>query len=124
MSATTVRIRIRAASIIAILMLLCGIQLCFESADCKNAAAKHEVKQSAEDKAIDIVAKQKKVKEWLANFKGPDQTSKIGGHASFRVDGHKGDRYTVIVAEDLPDRLVTFNIYDVNIRTGKATSQF
>ena len=74
-------------------------------------------------KAIDIVKNLAEVKAWLKQFSNEDGTSPItGGKAIVAVDSVNGDVYSIHAFESLTERNVTFNWYDVNLKTGIVTN--
>jgi hypothetical protein len=89
-------------------------------ADKSPALKSKAARKSPEDRAIDLVQKQKEVRQWSALFKNGINPA-TGGRPGFMIDNHKGDLYTVRVVEDMPERSLTFKFYDVNIKTGKVT---
>jgi hypothetical protein len=79
-------------------------------------------KEAGEDLAINLVNQRSEVKHWLSEFNGPNGTSpKTHGRPSWSIEEHKGNVYLVHVLEDMPDRLISFGFYDVNIKTKKVT---
>lgn len=83
---------------------------------------------SNEQRVVDLVKNLPDVKNWLAIFTGPGGTaSKSGGKPMFRIEEQNGEIYTVRAYEDVPSpeaHTATFNVFEVNVKTGKISKQF
>jgi hypothetical protein len=75
--------------------------------------------------AVEAVKQRKDVRDWLATFGGPEETSLVtGGRPVFALDGIEAGKYVIHVFEETADRNVTFNRYRVDIKTGYVTEDF
>jgi hypothetical protein len=82
-------------------------------------ASKAVKKESDSDRAMDLVWKVKEVKVWLNEF-GPKRFNPAtSGHPAMGIEGHHGAVYIVNAFEDMPDHVVTFGRYEVNVNTGR-----
>jgi hypothetical protein len=79
----------------------------------------------SENDALNIVANLPDVKQWLALFTGPNQTSPTtGGAPVIGIDSETTSTYIVHAYESMSDHDATFNWYTVNKQTGSTTVEF
>lgn len=75
--------------------------------------------------AIALVNNLPDVKQWMAQFTGPNETSpKTGGVPVIEIDSETTSTYVVHAYESMSDHDATFNWYTVDKMTGTVTSEF
>ena len=79
----------------------------------------------SEEQAINLVKELPKVKEWLALFSEPGNVSPTtGGTPVIIMYLKEKGVYNIQAFEQLPDRRVNFNYYEVDAKTGEVTPLF
>lgn len=77
------------------------------------------------EKAVRLVMARPEVRNWMALFSGPGQTSsKTGGKAVVGFDRIEAGYWVFHLYEQTADHQATFNWYRVNQITGEVTTEF